>query len=241
MPFSTLRYYNAFFQLQHGVLYTSTDSSQPPLVPWLEKVKKIKIALESKQSHDQILSQNICILYSIGPNNSIWCFLTSLTHIWPISVKSVGGLESEIKPSLTLLWFDEIILNSKYMYIWYIPIKRPDLTPIGRIWPKFDLWWPLLTLRKIKSEFLRKFLFQTNVYWIDLDNSARFDPNSMIWPNFDFWWPLIGHNIFRFGFSNNFRSFKAYVIKIGPLSGAIEPFSDFCQFCSRAPPRDRHI
>ena len=37
----------------------------------------------------------------------------------------------------------------------------------------------------------------------------------------------------------NFRSFKVYIIKIESLGGALEPFSGFCSFCSRAPPRDQ--
>ena len=66
-----------------------------------------------------------------------------------------------------------------------------------------------------------------------------------IWPQFDYLtkfdlcWPFIGHNIHRFGINKNFRSFKVYVIKIGQLGGALEPFSGFSSFCSRAPPRDR--
>ena len=35
-----------------------------------------------------------------------------------------------------------------------------------------------------------------------------------------------------------FRSFEVYVIRIGQLGGALESFSGFCSFCSRAPPRD---
>ena len=35
-----------------------------------------------------------------------------------------------------------------------------------------------------------------------------------------------------------FRSFEVYVIRIGQLGGALEYFSGFCSFCSRAPPRD---
>ena len=35
----------------------------------------------------------------------------------------------------------------------------------------------------------------------------------------------------------SFQSFKVYAIKIGQLGGALEPFSGFRSFCSRAPPR----
>ena len=32
---------------------------------------------------DQILSQNICILYTIGPNSPIWLFLDKFHFLWP--------------------------------------------------------------------------------------------------------------------------------------------------------------
>ena len=33
----------------------------------------------------------------------------------------------------------------KHMYLVYILTKRPNLTRIRRIWPKFDLWWLSVT------------------------------------------------------------------------------------------------
>ena len=37
----------------------------------------------------------------------------------------------------------------------------------------------------------------------------------------------------------NFQSFKVYVNEIDPQGDALEPFSGFCSFCSRVPPRYR--
>ena len=40
------------------------------------------------------------------------------------------------------------------------------------------------------------------------------------------------------GTVKNFQYFKVFVIKIDRLDGALEQFSGFRSFCSRAPPRD---
>ena len=94
------------------------------------------------------------------------------------------------------------------MYIWYISTKRPDLTPIGRIRLKFDLRWPWS--ENISSEFLRKFLVKTYVYWVHIDYSTRINPNSAILLKFDLWWPFIGHDIYKFGISKNESSRRAF-------------------------------
>ena len=78
--------------------------------------------------------------------------------------------------------------ESKHMYIWYISTNRVDLTPIGRIWPEFDLLWPRLTLKNIESEFLRIFRVETHVYLIYFDQPGRFDP---YWTDLTRVWPLM--------------------------------------------------
>ena len=172
--------------------------------------------------------------YCIQLDQTTLCeaFLTSLTHNWPLMT------------FYDLIW-PQVIFNFNpwqkfwveiYVYLIYFDKTTrfdPYLMGLTQVWPLMTL----IDLENDKSEFLRKFLFQPNVYWIHFDHSARFDPNSMIWPKFDLWWPLKGHDILRFKWSKKIRSFKAYVIKLGSLSGALEPFSGFCSVCSRAPPR----
>ena len=73
----------AFFHLQHRIIYTWIDSTQPLLVPWLVKsLKKLEKLL---------LSLNIAMIKS-GVKTYVYCihtarfdsFLTSLTHNWPL-------------------------------------------------------------------------------------------------------------------------------------------------------------
>ena len=74
-----------------------------------------------------------------------------------------------------MTWFDlndywisipENIL-SRNMYIWDILTSRLDLTPIGRIWPEFELW---LTSKNVKSEFLRNVLVETYIGYISTNS-----------------------------------------------------------------------
>ena len=98
-------------------------------------------------------------------------FLLSSTQDWPLTT-----FYDLIGPEIILNFNLRQNAESKHMYIWYISTNRADLTPIGQIWPKFDLWWPRLTLKNIKSEFLRKFRVETYVYLMYFDQLARFDP-----------------------------------------------------------------
>ena len=112
--------------------------------------------------------------------------------VYNLTKQSEMTLFHKIDPSLTsdnfygLIW-SEITLNfnpwqnyeSKHMHIWYISTNWPDLTPIGRVWPKFDLWWflwPNLTWNNFELQSLTTWWVETYVYLIYFDQPARFDP-----------------------------------------------------------------
>ena len=91
----------------------------------------------------------------IGQNSTNLPNLTPIRQVWP----KYDLWWPELALSLTLIilnlnsWQN---LKSKHMYIGHISTNLPNLTLIRQVWPKFELWWPELTLNNIKSEFLTK-------------------------------------------------------------------------------------
>ena len=97
MSFSILCYYyvieidnvGRFFHLQHRVIYTWIDSSQPPLVPWL--VKSLKIFRK----------------------NSFWVW----TYLWS-NPESRHMYIVYIQPDLTLFWQTWPKLDLWWLFGW---------------------------------------------------------------------------------------------------------------------------
>ena len=108
---------------------------------------------------------------------------------WSSSWMYYGSIIKALSVSLIHYWF--IICNANslwihdlfheftidlfcYEFTMFYQTTRFD--PIGRVWPKFDLW----ILEKILSP---------NICILD-----TFRLPSPIWPKFDLWWPFIGHD-----------------------------------------------
>ena len=84
----------------------------------------------------KLQSLNICILYTIVSNSPNCLFLTSLTQVWPLMI-----FIDLIWPQIRLHFNLQQNSESKHTYIWDF-WTTARLTPIGRIWPIFDLWRP---------------------------------------------------------------------------------------------------
>ena len=90
------------------------------------------------------------------------------------------------------------------MYSWYISTNRPDLTPIGRVWPKFDLWWPQLTSKILNLNSWEN--FESKHMYIEYisTNPPDLAPIWRVWPKFDLWWPQLTLKNIEFEFLRKF-------------------------------------
>ena len=108
------------------------------------------------------LSREVTIKSLSVSRNEYWSIFVTKIH-YGLTVFSNDEIVGQPLSTFYGLIIPRIILNfncrqnseSKHMYLWYISTNRPDLTPIGRNRPQFDLWWPQSTLENIQFEFLR--------------------------------------------------------------------------------------